>query len=173
MTIENIELANTLIFVMIGLIIINALFVFAAMFAVNRQVANARKAFTGIRTQTMDRLEDIRMILAKTYAVQKKIPEIEEVMMAQLDGINSRAVQANSFLKVQLVKFSNGVDDVNRRMDYILSRYSRFSSQLDTLVRIPVINFKALCSGVSTGIQEMTHKERSVSKIPNEEEFFI
>ena len=72
MAIENIELVNTLIFVMIGLVFINALFVLVAMFAVTRQVANARKAFAEIRQQTLDRLEDVRMILAKTYAVQKK-----------------------------------------------------------------------------------------------------
>ena len=127
MTIENIQLANTLVFAMIGLTIINALFILGALFAVNRQVAHARKAFTMIRQQTMDRLEDIRMILAKTYAVQKKIPEIEEVLLAQLDGINTRAVQANNFLKFQILRFSRGVDSANRRMDLILSQYSRFA----------------------------------------------
>ncbi|MFH1964223.1 MAG: hypothetical protein ABIJ42_01650 [Acidobacteriota bacterium] len=173
MIIENLQLANTLVFVMIGLVIINTLFVLGAMFAANRQVVNARKAFAGIRKQTLDRLEDLRMILAKTYTVQKKIPEVEEVLMAHLDGITARAVQANKFLETQLDRFSNGVDVANRRMDLILSRYSEFSSQLDTWVRIPVINFKALCSGVSTGVHEIAHKERSVSGIPNDEEFFI
>jgi len=173
MTIENIELANTLVFIMIGLVLINTMFVLGAMYAATRQVASARKAFTGIRKQTLDRLEDIRMILAKTYAVQKKIPEIEEVLMAQIDGISSRAVNANDFLKTQLVRFSSGIDSTNRRMDIILGQYSRFSTQLDSWVRIPVINFKALCSGVSSGVREITHKERSVSEIPNDEEFFI
>lgn len=173
MTIENIELVNTLVFIMIGLFVINSLFVMAAMYAVTRQVANAQKAFTAIHKQTLDRLEDIRMILAKTYAVQKKIPEIEGVLMTQLDGINHRAVQANDFLKSHLIKFSQGVDDANRRMDITLNNYSRFASQLDTLVRVPVINFKSLCSGMSAGIRELSHKERSISEIPNDEEFFI
>ena len=173
MTIENIELVNTLIFIMIGLVVINALFVLGAMYAATRQVASARKAFSGIRQQTMDRLEDLRMILAKTYSVQKKIPEIEEVLLVQIEGINQRAVQANDFMKMQLVRFSDGVDAANRRMDIILSQYSRFSAQIDSWVRIPVINFKAVCSGVSSGVQEMTHKERSVPEIPNDEEFFI
>jgi len=173
MTIENIELANTLVFTMIGLMIINALFILGAMFAVNRQVAHARKAFTAIRKQTLDRLEDIRMILAKTYAVQKKIPEIEEVLLAQLDGINSRAIQANNFLKIQIFRFSRGVDSANRRMDIILGQYSRFAAQLDTWVRVPTVNFKAICTGVSTGIHEIRRKERSLAKIANDEEFFI
>lgn len=173
MTIENIELVNTLIFVMIGLVVINALFVLAAMFAVTRQVANARKAFSGIRQQTLDRLEDIRMILAKTYAVQKKIPEIEEVLLAQIDAVNDRAVHANRFLENQILRFSKGVDDANRRMDIVLGQYSRFASQLDSIVRVPAINFKAMCSGVAAGVGEIVHKERSVSRIPNDEEFFI
>ena len=173
MIIENLQLANTLIFAMCGLVIINALFVLGAMFAANRQVGNARKAFDGIRKQTMGRLEDLRMILAKTYAVQKKIPEVEKVLMDQLDGINTRAVQANRFLETQLNRFSDGVDSTNQRMDSILSQYSDFASQLDTWIRIPVINIKALCSGVSTGVHEIAQKERSVSGIPNDEEFFI
>ena len=78
MIIKNLQLANTLVFVMIGLVIINTLFVLGAMFAANRQVANAKKAFAGIRKQTMGRLEDLRIILAKTYKVQKKIPEVLE-----------------------------------------------------------------------------------------------
>jgi hypothetical protein len=173
MIIENLQLANTLVFVMIGLVIINALFVLGALYAANLQVAHARKAFEGIRKQTMSRLEDLRMILAKTYTVQKKIPEIEEVLLAQLDDINTRAVQANRFMENQLLRFSGSIDAANRRMDLILSQYSRFASQLDSWVRVPVINFKAVCSGVSTGVHEITHKERSVSAIPNDEEFFI
>ena len=173
MIIENIQLANTLIFVMIGLVIINTLFVLGAMYAANLQVANAKKAFAGIRKQTMLRLEDLRMILAKTYAVQKKIPEVEIVLLAQLDGISDRAVQVNRFLEKQLLRFSGGIDAANRRMDLILSQYSNFAAQLDTWVRVPVINFKAVCNGVSTGVQQITHKERSVSAIPNDEEFFI
>ncbi len=173
MTIENIQLANTLVFVMIGLVIINTLFVLGAMYAANRQVKNAKKAFSGIRKQTMLRLEDLRMILAKTYAVQKKIPEVELVLMAQLDDINDRAIQANRFLEKQLIRFSNGIDAANRRMDLILNQYSGFAAQLDSWVRVPVINFKAVCSGISSGVQQITHKERSVSAIPNDEEFFI
>ncbi len=173
MTIENLVLANTLVFVMIGLVIIIALFVLGAMYAANMQVAHARKAFDGIRKQTMSRLEDLRMILAKTYTVQKKIPEIEEVLLSQLDDINARAVQANQFLEKQLHRFSAGIDAANRRMDIVLSQYSRFASQLDTWVRVPVVNIKAVCSGVSTGVHEMARKERSVSAIPNDEEFFI
>lgn len=173
MTIENVQLVNTLVFVMIGLVVINALFVLGAMYAATRQVAHAQKAFAGIRKQTMSRLEDLRMILAKTYAVQKKIPEIEEVLLAQLEAVNTRAVQANRFIEAQLLRFSNGIDAANRRMDLVLGQYSRFASQLDTWVRVPAINFKAVCSGVSTGVHEITHKERSVSAIPNDEEFFI
>ena len=173
MAIENIELVNTLIFVMIGLVFINALFVLVAMFAVTRQVANARKAFAGIRQQTLDRLEDVRMILAKTYAVQKKIPEIEEVVLAQINELNNRTVQADRFLEARIARFTRGVDDVNRRMDIALHQYSRFTSQLDSLVRVPVINLKAFCSGVAAGVSEISHKEKSVSRIPNDEEFFI
>ena len=173
MTIENIELVNTLVFIMIGLVLINALFVLGAMYAATRQVASARKAFDGIRKQALDRLEDLRMILAKTYSVQKKIPEIEEVLLVQIDGIAARAVDANNFLKTQLVRFSSGIDAANRRMNLILSQYSHFSNQLDSWVRVPVINFKAICTGVSSGVREITHKEQSVSEIPNDEEFFI
>lgn len=172
MTFQNLEIATVLVFVLAAFLLAQTIVIVVILSRVNQEMKRLEKTAAEYGRELGELFIALDSGLSRFDWLARMLPNLESSIDSLLDSLLSTTSKASSGTSKGIVSALEGIDEMERRFEFVLSRFSRQTSRVRNAVRYPSITAAALIHGLATALKTLrTPKKRPMRHVHDGESF--
>ena len=160
MTISNPQLVTILALFIAGLFLIQTLFLLVFVDQVNRRVRRAESMLIKVSKQASRGLQSANEYLVQVGRIADTLPVVAREVNKFLDIASEKLYRANEVAAHDIHLGTTYVEEVGRRIEFVLHQFTRQTSKVRKGVRYPAHIVSAIIHGTFTGLKAYSRASR-------------